>query len=73
MASAIASGAGAHDDRMPVVADGCYHCGEDLPARPARVELDGAGRAFWGGRRGGPAPWIRQAHRGANYPPPRAP
>ena len=67
MASAIASGAGAHDDRMPVVADGCYHCGEDLPARPARVELDGAGRAFCCDGCAAAAQWIREANLGDYY------
>ena len=67
MASAIASDAGAHEDRMPAVADGCHHCGEDLPARPARVELDGAARAFCCDGCAAAAQWIREANLGDYY------
>ncbi|MFC7302114.1 heavy metal translocating P-type ATPase [Cognatiluteimonas weifangensis] len=40
---------------------GCYHCGEALPADPARVTLDGAPRAFCCSGCATAAQWIRDA------------
>jgi len=39
----------------------CFHCGELLPAAPARAESDGAARAFCCGGCAAAAAWIRDA------------
>lgn len=44
----------------PVLAD-CFHCGEPLPASPARLVLDGEARAFCCDGCSGAAQWIRDA------------
>ena len=44
-----------------VSGDGCHHCGEALPATPARVRLDGEWRAFCCDGCAAAAQWIRDA------------
>ena len=50
-----------------VAAGDCFHCGEALPAHPARAELDGALRAFCCDGCAAAALWIRDADLGDYY------
>ena len=50
-----------------VAAGDCFHCGEALPAHPARAELDGRSRAFCCDGCAAAALWIRDADLGDYY------
>ena len=52
---------------MHAVLTGCHHCGEALPAAPARVQLDGAWQAFCCDGCAAAAQWIRDARLGDYY------
>ena len=47
--------------------DGCFHCGEPLPAAPARLSLEGATRSFCCAGCAAAAQWIRDARLGDYY------
>ncbi|GAB3376686.1 heavy metal translocating P-type ATPase [Lysobacter rhizosphaerae] len=49
------------DGAIQVAATDCFHCGEALPAVPARLRLDGAERAFCCDGCAAAAQWIRDA------------
>ena len=49
------------------VASGCWHCGEPLPGSPARMEVDGASRAFCCDGCAAAAQWIRESNLGDYY------
>jgi Cu2+-exporting ATPase len=55
---AVLNAAGTAD---AVPGDGCHHCGEALPATPARVRLDGEWRRFCCDGCAAAAQWIRDA------------
>jgi Cu2+-exporting ATPase len=61
--NAVAAAATDMGGAMPA----CFHCGEDLPARPARVELDGHARDFCCEGCAAAAQWIRDARLGDYY------
>ncbi|QOD90814.1 cadmium-translocating P-type ATPase [Lysobacter sp. CW239] len=67
MSVALTSGVAAHPDALLADTGGCHHCGEALPATPARVELDGAVRAFCCDGCAAAAQWIREADLGDYY------
>ncbi|MFD0737849.1 heavy metal translocating P-type ATPase [Lysobacter koreensis] len=48
-------------------AGGCHHCGEELPPSPARLQFDGAIRAFCCDGCAAAAQWIREADLGDYY------
>jgi len=50
-----------------IAVDGCHHCGESLPAAPARVQLDGQWREFCCDGCAAAAQWIRDARLGDYY------
>lgn len=61
MAAAMSAGVTTRKDSLLADTDGCYHCGEELPASPARVELDGSSRLFCCDGCAAAAQWIREA------------
>ena len=67
MAVAVNPGAPMRNDALLADSDGCYHCGERLPADPARFELDGTLREFCCDGCAAAAQWIRDAHLGDYY------
>ncbi|QOY62428.1 cadmium-translocating P-type ATPase [Lysobacter sp. H21R4] len=67
MAAAMSAGASGRNDSLLAETDGCYHCGEELPAAPARVELDGSSRRFCCDGCAAAAQWIREADLGDYY------
>ena len=72
MTVAVTPRASARNDALLVDSDGCYHCGEPLPAgsarfEPARLELDGTSREFCCDGCAAAAQWIRDAHLGDYY------
>ncbi|MGY1426466.1 heavy metal translocating P-type ATPase [Lysobacter sp. A289] len=67
MAVALTPGVPARNEALLADTDGCYHCGEVLPAGPARVELDGATRRFCCDGCAAAAQWIREADLGDYY------
>ena len=67
MALPVNPGAPARNDALLAEGDGCYHCGEQLPADPARFELDGIEREFCCDGCAAAAQWIRDAHLGDYY------
>ena len=50
-----------------VPGDGCHHCGEALPAVPAKVQLDGQWQQFCCDGCAAAAQWIRDARLGDYY------
>lgn len=50
-----------------VPGDGCHHCGETLPAMPAKVQLDGQWQWFCCDGCAAAAQWIRDARLGDYY------
>lgn len=67
MAAAMSAGVTTRNDSLLADTDGCYHCGEALPASPARVELDGSSRRFCCDGCAAAAQWIREADLGDYY------
>ena len=55
------------DDARLADSDGCHHCGEPLPALPARVVLDGTPRLFCCEGCAAAAQWIGEADLGDYY------
>ena len=66
MSATLAPGV-SRDDLLAVAADGCYHCGEPLPARPAQLKVDGEMQAFCCDGCAAAAQWIRDADLGDYY------
>ncbi len=67
MAAALSPGRARPTDALLADSGGCHHCGEVLPASPARVELDGASRLFCCDGCAAAAQWIREADLGDYY------
>ncbi len=67
MTVALTSGVPPRTDALLGDTGGCHHCGEALPAHPARVELDGMPRAFCCDGCAAAAQWIREADLGDYY------
>lgn len=66
MSATLAPGV-SRDDLLAVAADGCYHCGEPLPVRPAQLSVDGQAQAFCCDGCAAAAQWIREADLGDYY------
>lgn len=65
MAASLTLGAEASGNTTTLA--GCHHCGEALPASPARVQIDGATREFCCDGCAAAAQWIREADLGDYY------
>ena len=59
--NAVAAGVDARD-AAPVLAEGCFHCSEPLPAAPTTAHIDGLTRDFCCEGCAAAAQWIRDAN-----------